>query len=242
MNLRVLTLVMAALVLVPPVQAQTSMPPENFVIEEDLRKSGRLDGHELITEVVYVNNEMIEFDDTPPPLDLYETVYETVIFRAAYKDYHVTEASFEWIEGEHPGQSTVIEYVPAQFEKVVEPVTLEEASTKLINVPPTCRREDDGSITVTSPSETSEIMIPAVTKDVVYWKVKLPPSIKETQVANIIKNGKTRIMSSPSEVIELNRPAMTRQVPRRVVRSTWCSGERVIPAGWREITCRLSKF
>lgn len=197
--------------------------------------------YETITEFAVVNNDTSQLNMTPPPADQYMTIFETVIVFPEYTDYTVTPATFEWIDGEHAGETTVMEYVPAELERVIEIVTVEEATTELIPTPPTCQREADGSITITGPADFSEIFIPAVTEEQEFWKMVAPPSVKAIKVANVIKDGKTRVVSSPAKVTKFSVPAKTQMVPRRVVNSPWCPGEILIPAGEREVTCRLSK-
>lgn len=195
--------------------------------------------YETIAEFAYVNNTTTELNNTPPPEGLYGTVFETVIIRPEYKDFEVIPATYRWIDGEHLDHSTVFEYSPPIIDKITEQVTISEATTELISLPPICRREKDGSLTITGPANREERPIPAITKEHVRWQITTPASITEKTVPNIIRNGATRVIETPAKMTEIVVPALTRQVPRRVVKMTWCPGGRVIPPGERQITCRV---
>jgi len=194
--------------------------------------------YEKITTNAMVNNASVEYVPRPPN---FETVTEIVTIEPEYNDYAPMAERSEWVAGEIPGETTILEYVPAELEEIVEKRLTIPATIKLKRHEPICDREEDGSFTIIQPATFTEEVEPAVTEEYIQRRVKTSAFVREKSVPNIIKDGKTKIALSPLEVSIVKVPAVTQQMARRVVKITGPSMERTLPAGERELTCRILK-
>lgn len=179
---------------------------------------------------------MTEFVDWPHS---FETVTESVVVVPEREDYEVIPGTYEWVDGEISGQSTIYEIIPERLETFEEIDVTQPALTEIIETPPVCERQQNGELIIVAPQSFMEKILPQIEKPTEGLRLVAPAKVSKKLVTNEIRNGRTRIMVKEPTLITKIIPALTREVERKVIKVAGGPRERVIPAGVREITCRF---
>ncbi len=243
----------------PARTVERRIPP---VTKTETRRVEKADGtFETISELVVVQPESVEYVTTPAE---YETYQETVIVQEASTELvtvpPVFETVRETIELQPDGSTKVI-----ASEIVASPKPSEGASSGITSVGELRNKlgvVDSGAayfseeiashsdVIAPSPVMADEIVVTASKRKGSARKIASapiappPPSpaFERSRDASVTSDGKRSFtLPEGARLVERAVPAVTKQVPRRVVKTPASTTERVIPAITKDVTFRIQK-
>jgi len=207
----------------PAALANEAICDSDFTFEELFKLPLYSSSREDAGEMVKISDRTNYVEHVPAT---FESVVDTISGFDATTELIITPAVWEWVDGEFPGTSEELIIIRPEYETITQEVVISEERTSYVERPAEYKLHE-GKIYLVKAPEFVEIMVPAVRETIKRNVISKPIRIERVIKGNVIRDGRTYKVVTPSSKREVVVPNKI-SVLRRVVKTPAHSIGRVL--------------
>jgi len=207
----------------PAAFANEAICNSDFTLEAVFKPLSPGASREAEGEMVKISDRAIYVEHVPAT---FENVVDTISGFDATTELIITPAVWEWVDGEFPGTSEELIIIRPEYETITQEVVISEERISYVERPAEYKLHEGKKYLVKAP-EFVEIMVPAVRETIKRNVISKPIRIERVIKGNVIRDGRTYKVVTPSSKREVVVPNKI-SVLRRVVKTPAHSIGRVL--------------